>query len=92
MPTKLNAAAVVLAAATLCALSGGNALAAAAVPSPSPSASPKTLDAIVVTAQRHAERIRNTPRQTFVVTSGELERLGARTVADALRYAAGTVV
>lgn len=61
-------------------------------PSPSPSASPKELDSVVVTAQRHATPLERTPRQTFVVTAADLERLGATTVADALRFLPGSVV
>lgn len=66
--------------------------AAAATATPAPSASPKTLDAIVVTAERHPEKIHDTPRQTFTVSGRELERLGAVNVADALRFIPGTIV
>gem|GEM_PF-1358713 len=69
-------------------------------PGPSPSASasasalatPKALGAVVVTAQRHPTPIDATSRQTYVISSGDLERLGALTAADALRFVPGTVV
>jgi len=43
--------------------------AAAATPTPAPSGSPKTLDAIVVTAERHPEKIHDTPRQTYTISA-----------------------
>ncbi|MDQ2817624.1 MAG: TonB-dependent receptor [Candidatus Eremiobacteraeota bacterium] len=65
---------------------------AAAVPTPAPTATPKALDTIVVTAQRHPTELKQTPREVYVVEAADLERLGARTVADALRYLPGVSV
>ncbi len=64
----------------------------AASAAPSPSATPKALGAVVVTAQRHPTPIDATSRQTYVISAGDLERLGALTAADALRFVPGTVV
>ncbi len=63
-----------------------------ATSTPNPSPTPKALQAIVVTAQRHPTPIDATSRQTWVISSGDLERLGALTAADALRFVPGTVV
>jgi vitamin B12 transporter len=70
--------------------------ASGAVPgaSPSPSASPaiKRLDTQIVTAQRHAGTIGSTSRETWVLSAADLQRLGAATVADALRFVPGVTV
>jgi vitamin B12 transporter len=62
--------------------------------SPAPSASPavKRLDTQVVTAQRHAGTIGSTSRETWVLTASDLLRLGAASVADALRFVPGVTV
>ncbi len=76
----------------------GVATAAAATPapaaSPSPTATPviKRLDTQIVTAQRHAGTIGSTSRETWVLSAADLERLGAATVADALRFVPGVTV
>jgi vitamin B12 transporter len=81
---------------------GAGALAVSAAPapgatpaaSPSPTASPviKRLDTQIVTAQRHVGTIGSTSRETWVLSAEELERLGAATVADALRFVPGVTV
>jgi len=67
-----------------------------APPSPavvaSPRTTPKALSPVVVTAQRHPAPIDASSRQTYVITAGDLERLGALTAVDALRFIPGTVV
>jgi len=68
------------------------AAAAAASPSPSPSSSPGILDTVVVTAQRRPTPLRSTAREVYVIDAGELRRLGAQTLADALRFIPGSVV
>jgi vitamin B12 transporter len=62
--------------------------------SPSPTASPeiKRLDTQIVTAQRHAGTIGSTSRETWVLSAADLQRLGAATVADALRFVPGVTV
>ena len=62
--------------------------------SPSPSASPevKHLDTQIVTAQRHSGTIGSTSRETWVLTAGDLLRLGAASVGDALRFVPGVTV
>jgi vitamin B12 transporter len=67
---------------------------AAPAPSPSPSVSPhsKPLDTVVVTAQRHPGTIGATSRETWVLYAADLERLGASSVADALRFIPGVTV
>lgn len=65
---------------------------ASATPSPAPTAVPKQLSDVVVTAQRHPTPIDGSSRQTWIVSAAELERLGAMTAADALRFVPGTVV
>jgi outer membrane receptor protein involved in Fe transport len=45
-----------------------------------------------VTAARHPTPIDATSRQTYVVTAGDLDRIGAQTAAEALRFIPGTVV
>ncbi|HXW50412.1 MAG TPA: TonB-dependent receptor [Candidatus Acidoferrales bacterium] len=69
---------------------------AAATPAPSvtPQATPlpKKLSQVVVTAQRHPTPIDGSSRQTWIISGAELERLGAMTAADALRYVPGAVV
>lgn len=96
MPTRLNRGAAMLGAAlvTLLAASALPQRAAAGTPSPSPSpsASPKLLDAMVIAAQRHPQSLRNSSRATTLIVRGDLERTGAQSVADALRYAPGVVV
>lgn len=63
-------------------------------PSPSPTASPrsKPLDTVVVTAQRHPGTIGATSRETWVLYAADLQRLGASSVADALRFVPGVTV
>jgi vitamin B12 transporter len=73
---------------------------AAAAPATAPSASPtppastavRRLDTQIVTAQRHAGTIGSTSRVTWVLTGADLLRLGAPTVADALRFVPGVTV
>jgi vitamin B12 transporter len=67
---------------------------AAPTPSPAPTASPqsKPLDTVVVTAQRHPGTIGATSRETFVLYAADLDRLGASSVADALRFIPGVSV
>jgi vitamin B12 transporter len=62
--------------------------------SPSPTASPvvKRLDTQIVTAQRHVGTIGSTSRETWVLSAADLQRLGAATVADALRFVPGVTV
>jgi vitamin B12 transporter len=62
--------------------------------SPSPSATPaiKRLDTQIVTAQRHAGTIGSTSRETWVLYAADLQRLGAATVGDALRFVPGVTV
>ncbi|MDQ6779711.1 MAG: TonB-dependent receptor plug domain-containing protein, partial [Candidatus Eremiobacteraeota bacterium] len=86
----LCAALITLLAAN--ALPGRAAAVTAASPSPSPTASPKLLDAMVIAAQRHPQMLRNTSRAATLISRGDLERTGAQSVADALRYTAGVVV
>ena len=68
--------------------------AAAAAPSPAPTATPviKRLDTQIVTAQRHDGTIGSTSRETWVLTAGEMLRLGAVSVGDALRFVPGVTV
>jgi vitamin B12 transporter len=98
-----TAVALVIYACPVCALAAASPSSAAtagpsASPGPSPAAAPsalatpKALSAVVVTAQRHPTPINATSRQTYVISSGDLERLGALTAADALRFVPGTVV
>jgi vitamin B12 transporter len=67
-------------------------------PTPSPSPSPtataaiKRLDTQIVTAQRHAGTIGSTSRETWVLTSADLLRVGAASVGDALRFVPGVIV
>ena len=61
-------------------------------PSPSPTPIAKLLDTLVVTAQRHQTRIGSTSREVYVVDAGDLRRLGAQTVAEALRFLPGVIV
>ncbi len=67
---------------------------AAPSPSPSPTATPqsKALDTVIVTAQRHVGTVGATSRDTWVLTAADLLRLGANSVADALRYVPGVTV
>jgi vitamin B12 transporter len=73
---------------------------AAASPTPAPSASPtpsaspsvRRLDTQIVTAQRHTGTIGSTSRVTWVLTTADLLRLGAASVADALRFVPGVTV
>jgi len=93
MLAPLKTALILFALALTLTSNAPTAVAAASVgAAPSPTASPKKLDAIVVTAQRHAESIRNTPRHTFLIVDSELRRAGAQTAADILRFSSGTVV
>jgi vitamin B12 transporter len=62
----------------------------AAAPTPTPV--PKSLGGVVVTAQRHPTPPEGTSRQVWTISGVELERLGAMTAADALRFIPGTVV
>lgn len=63
-------------------------------PTPGPSATPepKQLSGVVVTAQRHQTPIGRTSRQVWILSAADLERLGAATAADALRFVPGTIV
>jgi vitamin B12 transporter len=76
------------------AVSAAPAPGATAAASPSPTASPviKRLDTQIVTAQRHVGTIGSTSRETWVLSAADLERLGAATVADALRFVPGVTV
>ncbi|HEY5094299.1 MAG TPA: TonB-dependent receptor [Candidatus Eremiobacteraceae bacterium] len=67
---------------------------AASAASPSPTATPviKRLDTEIVTAQRHPGTIGSTSRETWVLTAADIERLGAASVADALRFVPGVTV
>jgi vitamin B12 transporter len=84
-----NLSAIALLAIALC---PGRAAFADPTPAPSPTATARPLQPVVVTAQRHPTPIDATSRQTWVISSGDLERLGALTAADALRFVPGTVV
>ncbi len=59
---------------------------------PAAASTPKSLEPVVVTAQRHPTPISASSRQTYVITAGDLERIGAQTAAEALRFVPGAVV
>lgn len=65
---------------------------AAPTPGPSATPAPKQLSGVVVTAQRHQTPIGRTSRHVWILSAADLERLGAATAADALRFVPGTVV
>src|ERR1700731_114770 len=67
---------------------------AASPPAAAPTAtpSPPQLGPVVTTAQRHPTPVDATSRQTYIITSADLERIGALTAADALRFVPGSVV
>ncbi|MBC5809119.1 MAG: TonB-dependent receptor plug domain-containing protein [Candidatus Eremiobacter antarcticus] len=70
---------------------------ATAQPSPAPTPAPKAtvlkkIDSIVVTAQRHPTALSDTPRENYLLLEADLERVGARTAADALRFIPAAVV
>ena len=63
-----------------------------AQPSASPTATPKMLDTVVVTAERHPTTLGASPREVYVVDAATMARSGAQTIADALRFVPGVVV
>ncbi len=70
-------------------------LAAATVTlSPSPTPTPSSLPQIahVVTSDRTDETLRNSVRSTYIVTAGDIARIGYRTVADALENIPGVEI
>jgi vitamin B12 transporter len=85
-------------AITACGLLGALGSVALAAASPSPSPSPqattaaKNLSGVLVTAQRRPTPPEGTSRQVWTISGVELERLGALTAADALRFIPATVV
>jgi len=67
---------------------------AASPPTAAPTATPTPaqLGPVVTTAQRHPTPVDATSRQTYIITSADLERIGALTASDALRFVPGAVV
>jgi vitamin B12 transporter len=65
---------------------------AAPTPAASPSPPIKRLETEIVTAARHAGTIGSTSREIWVLTAADLQRLGAASVADALRFVPGVTV
>ncbi|HXN08264.1 MAG TPA: TonB-dependent receptor, partial [Candidatus Acidoferrales bacterium] len=63
-----------------------------AAPAPTATPSPGQLGPVVTTAQRHPTPVDATSRQTYIITTADLERVGALTAADALRFVPGSVV
>src|ERR1700736_1572573 len=63
-----------------------------AAPAPTATPSPGQLGPVVTTAQRHPTPVDATSRQTYIITSADLERVGALNAADALRFVPGSVV
>lgn len=61
-------------------------------PAPTPTATPRALGPVIVTAQRYPTSLYGTPREAYVITAAEMIRLGAQTVADALRLLPGVSV
>ena len=59
---------------------------------PTATPTPGQLGPVVTTAQRHPTPVDATSRQTYIITSGDLERIGALTAADALRFVPGAIV
>ena len=59
---------------------------------PASSTAPRPLGPVVVTAARRPTPIDETSRQVYVISAGDLDRVGAQTAADALRFIPGTVV
>ncbi|MBV8670770.1 MAG: TonB-dependent receptor, partial [Candidatus Eremiobacteraeota bacterium] len=57
-----------------------------------PSSAPRGLGPVVVTAARRPTPLDATSRQTYVISAADLDRLGAQTAADSLRFIPGTVV
>ena len=64
----------------------------AASPAPTAAPTPRQLGQVVTTAQRHPTPIDATSRQIYVISAADLDRIGALTVADALRFVPGSVV
>src|SRR5579864_9407360 len=64
----------------------------APVSSPSPSATAKVLDTVVVTAERRPTTLRSTSRETYVITAAELDALRSPTIGAALSFVPGLYV
>src|SRR5579863_2732708 len=70
----------------------GQADQASPAPSASPSPAAKVLDTVVVTAERRPTTIRSTSRETYVITSAELDALRSPTIGEALSFVPGLYV
>jgi len=78
--------------ASVAVLFASPALGATPPAAPTPTPTPGQLGPVVTTAQRHPTPVDATSRQTYIITSADLERIGALTAADALRFVPGSVV